>query len=120
MSFAGVGFWDTYVPLVALVALAVALPAVTVPRGVMGQGRLALGMALVALALLALAAAWFQAEHWRAGDAFRLGAVLRPAAMSAIVWGPVWALVWLVRAQGVEARRGRAAARAGLDLGDGD
>ena len=40
--------------------------------------------------------------------------------MTAVAWGPVWALVWLVRAQGVEARKGAAAARAGLDLGPGD
>lgn len=119
MSFAGVGFWDTYVPLLALVALAVALPAVTVPRGVMNQARLALGMGLVAAALLALAAGWFALEHRRAGDAFRLGAVLGPAALSALAWGPVWALVWLMRAQGVERRKGEARARAGLDGTDG-
>ena len=41
---------------------------------------------------------------------------MAPAAMSAFTWGPVWALVWLVRAQGVERRKGEAAARAGLDL----
>ena len=120
MNFAGIGFWDTYVPLLALVALAVALPAVTVPQGVTQQGRLALGVGLVALALLALAAAWFWIEHARAGDAFRWAAVLRPAALSALAWGPVLALVWLIRAQGVERRKGEAAARAGLDLGRED
>ena len=64
------------------------------------------------------AVAWFALFHWRAGDVFRWGAVLRPALMTAVAWGPVWALVWLARAQGVEARKGAAAARAGLDLRD--
>ncbi|MCB1355794.1 MAG: hypothetical protein KDK53_04595 [Maritimibacter sp.] len=114
------GFAEVGLPLLVLTLLAVALPVVTVPRGVMCQGRLALGMALVAMLVFVGAAGWFAVSHWRAGDAFRWGAVLGPATMSAFAWGPVWALVWLVRAQGVERRRGEAAARAGLDLGRED
>ncbi|MCB1330674.1 MAG: hypothetical protein KDK28_15115 [Maritimibacter sp.] len=114
-SFAEVGL-----PVAVLMALTVLVPVVVVPRAVMGQGRLALGMGLVALVVFVAAAGWFALFHWRAGDVFRWGAVLGPAAMSAFAWGPVWALVWLVRAQGVERRRGEAAARAGLDLGRED
>jgi len=114
------GFWEVGLPLVVLTALAVGVPAVAVPRGVMDQGRLAVGMALTALVVFAAAGGWFAVFHWRAGDGFRWGAVMGPALMTALAWGPVWALVWLVRAQGVEARKGAAAARAGLDLGAGD
>ena len=94
----------------------ISLPVVTAPRGGLDQGRLFAGMALAAGLILAAAAGWFALSHWLAGDAFRWGAVAGPAAMSAFTWGPVWALVWLVRAQGVERRKGEAAARAGLDL----
>lgn len=116
MSFS---FWDVGLPVIALMALAVAVPVGTVPRGVLSQGRLSIGMGLAAFVVLVAAAAWFVVFHWRAGDAFRWGAVLGPAVMSGFAWGPVWALVWLVRAQGVEKRKGEAAARAGLDLGGG-
>lgn len=115
----GFGFWEVGLPVVVLMVLAVAVPVATAPRGGVDQRRLALGMGLAALVVFAAAAGWFAVAHWRAGDAFRLGAVLRPALMTVVAWGPVWALVWLVRAQGVEARKGAAAARAGLDLGDG-
>ncbi len=114
------GFWDVGLPLIVLAALAVAVPVVTVPRGAIDQGRLAVGMGLAAAVVFAGALGWFTLFHWQAGDGFRWGAVLRPALMTAMVWGPVWALVWLVRAQGVERRKGEAAARAGLDLGSGD
>lgn len=111
--------WEVGLPLAAFVGLVVALPVRLVPRGCVSQARLALGMALTAVAVFAVAAAVVWLFHWRAGDVFRWGAGLGPAAMSAMAWGPVLALVWLIRAQGVERRRGEAAARAGLDLGGG-
>ena len=113
------GIWEVGLPLVVLVGLAVVVPVVAVPRLAMDQGRLALGMVLAAVVVFVAAVGWFWAFHWSAGDGFRWGAVLRPALMTGIAWGPVWALVSLVRAQGVEARKGAAAARAGLDLGEG-
>ena len=113
------GFWDVGLPLTVVTVLAVVVPVVTVPRAAMDQGRLAFGIVLAAIVVFSSAVGWFALFHWQAGDAFRWGAVLRPALMTGIVWGPVLGLVWLVRAQAVEARKGRAAARAGLDLGNG-
>lgn len=114
-----IGWVNTFLPLVLLVALTLVLPLLTVPRGVMDQRRLALGMGLAGALVFISAMGLFALFHVVAGGTVRLGALPGPAALSALVWGPVWALVWLVRAQGVEARKGRAAARAGLDLGDG-
>ncbi len=116
---AGVGLTNTLLPLLGLTGLALVLPVVTLPRGVTSQRRLALGMGAAGAMVLATAIAGFALFHAAVGDAIRPGAALRPALMSALVWGPVWALVWLLRAQGVEARKGRAAMRAGLDLGGG-
>ena len=48
------------------------------------------------------------ADPWRTGGLF-----LSLSLTSVIVWGPLLALAWLVRAQGVERRRGEAAAREG-------
>ncbi len=116
---AAIGWVNTVLPLALLVLLTLALPVLTVPRGCMDQRRLALGMGLAGALVFVCAMALFALFHLAAGGPMRLGALPGPALMTAIAWGPVWALVWLLRAQGVEARKGAAAARAGLDLGAG-
>ena len=111
MDFAGIGVANTFLPLAALVAVALLLPLVTVPRATRSQGRLALGIGLAAGLTFAAALGLFGVLHTTAGNALRPGAVLRPAAMSALAWGPLLALAWLVRAQAVETRRGEDMAR---------
>lgn len=111
MNFAEIGFANTFLPLAGLVALALLLPLWTVPKGTRSQGRLATGMALAAGLTFFGALGLFAGLHAGAGNAVRLGGVARAAVMSALAWGPLWALAWLARAQGVEKRRGQDLAR---------
>lgn len=111
MNFGDIGLANTFLPLAGLVALALLLPMLTVPRATRSQRRLAVGMLATAALTLVAALALFAALHAGAGNAVRLGAVTRAAAMSALAWGPLLALAWLVRAQGVEDRRGQDMAR---------
>ena len=113
MNFGDIGWGNTILPLGALSALAVLLPAVTVPRATRSQARLAIGIALAAGGTLIAAMLLFAALHLGAGNALRFGAIAGPAVLATIVWGPLLALVWFVRAQGVEKRRGEDLARAG-------
>lgn len=105
---AAFGFENGVLPILALAALAVLLP---MPfRRFIGdnQARLALIMAASALDLI-LASAVLLAVLTLAEDP---AATLEPLAFLArgvrfaLVWGPVWALVWVVRAQGIEKRKG--------------
>lgn len=111
MNFAGIGLVNTFLPLAGLAAVALILPMLTVPRETRSQTRLAVGVGLTAGLTFAAALGLFAALHAQAGNALRPGAVLRPAALSALAWGPFLALAWLVRAQGVETRRGEDMAR---------
>jgi hypothetical protein len=113
MNFADIGLANTFLPLVGLVLLALLLPLVTVPRATRSQGRLAAGMVLAAGLTFAGALGLFAALHTGAGNTPRLGAVLRAGGLSALAWAPLLALAWLVRAQGVERRRGEDMARRG-------
>jgi hypothetical protein len=111
MNFGDIGLANTFLPLAGLVAVALLLPMLTVPRGTRSQRRLAVGMLVTGGLTFVGALALFAALHAGAGNAVRLGAVARAAGMSALAWGPLLALAWLVRAQGVEARRGQDMAR---------
>lgn len=111
MNFAGIGLANTFLPLAGLVALALILPIFTVPRATRSQGRLAVGVGLAAGLTFVAALGLFGVLHAQAGNALRPGTVLRPAAMSALAWGPLLALAWLARAQAVEKRRGEDMAR---------
>jgi len=114
MNYADIGLVNTFLPLAGLVALALLLPMGVVPRGTRSQARLALAMVLAAGLTFAAALGLFAALHAGAGNAVRPGGVARAAGLSALAWGPLWALAWLVRAQGVEARRGQDMAREDL------
>ena len=111
---AGFGLVNTGLPLAALAALALLLPLLTVPRATRSQRRLALGIGLAAAITLLAGAGLFALLYGRGGDAPRLAAVLRGSGLAALVWAPLLALSWFVRAQGVEARRGEDIAR-GVD-----
>lgn len=115
---AAFGFENGVLPILAVAALAVLLP---MPFGRFigdSQARLALIMA-ASLVDLILASAVLLAVLTLAEDP---GATLDPLAFLeralkfALVWGPVWALVWLVRAQGIEKRKGL---RMGREADDG-
>jgi hypothetical protein len=115
---AAFGFENGVLPILAVAALAVLLP---MPFGRfigLSQARLALIMAASALDLI-LASAALLAVLTLAEDP---GAALDPLAFLergpkfALAWGPVWALVWLVRAQGIERRKGL---RMGREADDG-
>jgi hypothetical protein len=118
MTFADIGWANTFLPLGALAALALALPFVTVPRATRSQARLAVGVAASALVRLVAGTGLFAGLYAGEGGAPRPAAVLRATGMAAIVWAPLLALAWFVRAQGVERRRGEDMAQAGrLDAG---
>jgi hypothetical protein len=113
MNFGNIGLANTFLPLAGLVVLALVLPLVTVPRATRSQARLGLGIVAAAGLTFVAALALFAGLHAGAGNGLRWGAVLRPAGLSALAWGPLLALAWLVRAQGVERRRGQDMARSG-------
>ncbi len=112
MSVAGLGWANTFGPLLALTALALLLPFALVPRATRSQARLAGGMIATAGLTLGAALALFAVLYAMAGNGLGLG-LLRPAGLSALLWGPLLVLTWLVRAQGVEKRRGEDMAREG-------
>jgi hypothetical protein len=102
------GVLNGLVPVAGLMALAVLLPMPLARFIGDDQRRLALIM-VASLADLAVAGALVLWLVTRAEDPLAAEAPLVFLARSvkmALAWGPVWALVWLVRAQGIERRRG--------------
>ena len=105
---------NTILPLGLLMALVILLPwALT--GAAPSQPRLALAICVTALAAFAAGALWLAFEVWRLQGVVpglsRLGEFLRRSGWFALFWGPLLALVWLVRAQGIERRRGLAMGR---------
>lgn len=100
-------FANGILPLAFLLLLAVAIPAVLAGR-TLSQGRLAGAVGVALLVVWAVGAAlmaWLYARI-NGGNFPGVLASLQRSAMMALLWGPVLALVWLMRAQGVERRRG--------------
>lgn len=98
---------NAFLPLALLVVLAMGLPALFAGP-TLSQGRLAwvmVGTGLVVWFVGAglMALLYAQVNGQVAGG---LKFYLTRSAMTALLWGPVLALVWLMRAQGVERRRG--------------
>ena len=120
-----IGWANTGLPLLILGALAVLLPQVLVPAATRSQGEAARGIVLSALAVLAAGVAVFAGLYAARGAAVGQAAVAMPVAtalfflrlsgLAALFWGPVLALVWLGKAQGVERRRGEDAMREGRE-----
>lgn len=106
-------------PLAVLVLLAVVVPAV-LAGPTLSQGRLAVAMGVTLLVVWGVGAgvmAWLYARV--NGGAFPgVWASLQRSALMGLLWGPVLALVWLMRAQGVERRRGLLMGRASDEAAD--
>lgn len=115
-AFAPLGLGNAILPLAGLLFLVVGLPFVLIEARTLSQARLAQGIvataALVLLAGAGMMAAVYAAINaeaaalWRADPVGRALFFLGRSAMMGLMWAPLLALVWLVRAQGVERRRG--------------
>jgi hypothetical protein len=113
--FAPLTLTNSILPMAVLVALAVALPAL-LAGPTLSQGRLAVAMVATGLVVWAVGAglmAWLYAQV-NVGVVGGVGFYLQRSALTGLLWGPVLALVWLMRATGVERRKGL------LMRGDGD
>lgn len=100
-------FANGILPLAVLVALAVLLPALL--AGVtLSQRRLAAAMLVTALVVWTAGAGLMALQYWQANGGLVSGiwAYFERSALMGLLYGPVLALVWLVRAQGIERRRG--------------
>lgn len=98
---------NAFLPLAVLLVLAVGLPAV-LAGPTLSQGRLAWGMVGTGVVVWGVGAALMALLYARVngGAVGGIGFYLGRSAMMALLWGPVLALVWLMRAQGVERRLG--------------
>jgi hypothetical protein len=105
---------NTILPLGLLMALVILLPW-ALAGGTLSQARLAGVIALTGLASVAAGALWLAFEAWRLHGGWpelsHVGDLLRRSTWFAMFWGPLLALVWLVRAQGIERRKGLAMGR---------
>ena len=98
---------NAILPLSVLVLLSVGLPAL-LAGATQSQGRLGLAVGVTALVVWAVGAAIMAALYAQVNGAAAGGVwhYLQRSALMALLWGPVLALVWLMRAQGFERRRG--------------
>lgn len=103
------------VPALSLAALAIGLPQVFA-RGVVSQRALAWGIGRTAVICLVAGVAVLFAQYavlapgqgrlLMADPLGRLGFFVGQSLRAGVIWGPILAVVWLIRAQGVEERRG--------------
>lgn len=101
------GFTNGILPILTLIVLTIWLPYVL--SGWVGnrQGRLFFVMLMVAVDVTLVGAALLAILTAQA-DATALampGDLIQRSTRLAIAWGPVWLLVWLMRAQGIERRK---------------
>ncbi len=109
---------DTALPLVVTALLALGLPALLTPAMTLSQSDVMRGIGLSALLILILGWLLFAGLYALSGkpvataiEAAPLWSVLfflKRSAALALLWAPLLGLVWLIRAQGVEERRGLA------------
>ena len=100
-------FTGSILPLTLLTLLAVILPALLAGQ-TLSQTRLTLAM-LTTAALVWIAGAGVMAwSYHQANDTLSAGYLqyFQRALPLGLLYGPIIALIWLVRAQGVEKRRG--------------
>jgi hypothetical protein len=101
------GFTNGVLPILALVLLTVWLPRLLAGWIGNSQVRLVLIMLMVAVDVILIGAAllaYLTAQEDATARAMPWDLIQRSVRL-AIVWGPVWLLVWLVRAQGIERRK---------------
>ena len=113
------GLADAILPMLLLLAAVVGLPWLLVAKDTLSQRVLAGGMLKSALVTWVLGAVLMAVLYAMINDGppdLRLGFYLGRSALLGLLWGPVLALVWMIRAQGVERRRGLLM----RDLGGGD
>ena len=94
-------------PLAVLIGLAVLLPMLLAGR-TLSQARLAAAM-LATGVLVWVAGAGLMAWQYgqiNGGQIYGIWAYFERALLLGLLYGPVLALMWLIRAQGVEQRRG--------------
>ena len=103
------GLADAILPMLLLLAAVVGLPWLLVAKDTLSQRVLAGGMLKTALVTWVLGAVLMAVLYAMINDGppdLRLGFYLDRSALLGLLWGPVLALVWMLRAQGVERRRG--------------
>jgi uncharacterized membrane protein YbhN (UPF0104 family) len=109
---------NAILPLALLLGLCIAMPALFAGETLSHR---TLALAILATAAVAWASgvailAWLSAQvNAEIGTAW---SYFRRSGLLALLWGPVLALVWLVRAQGVERRRGLLMGRGGDEAAD--
>ena len=109
------GFTNGVLPILALVLLTILLPWALAGWIGKSQVRLAVMMLMVAVAVI-LAGAAVLADLTAQEDATARAMpwdLIQRSVRLAIAWGPIWLLVWLVRAQGIERRKALAMGREG-------
>jgi hypothetical protein len=118
-----IGFLNTAVPLVLLMAGGLVAPRLFIGRATLSHWDVGRGMLFSAalltgfgVALLAVMYQWGGSDVWGAflvGPGATLVELLRVSFKASLFWAPVLAVVWFSLAQGVERRRGEELARKG-------
>jgi hypothetical protein len=100
-------FWNGLLPLGVLVLLTIGLPALLAGT-TLSQGRLAVVMVVTGLVVWGVGAGLMAVLYGSVNDGVTRGLwfYVERSSLMALLWGPILALVWLMRAQGVERRRG--------------
>ena len=112
--------WSNFIlPMAMLVGLSVAMPAV-LASATLSHQRLTVGILLTGVVVWAVGAGIMALLYARVNDGVSSG--LWPnferSGLLGLLWGPVLALVWLIRAQGIERRRGLRMGRGGDEAAD--
>ena len=114
IPYAPLGLTNAILPMVVLVILAVLLPAV-LAGDTLSQRWLMMVTLLTALTVWAAGAGMLAllSATVNGGVSGDVWPYFERSGLMSLLWGPVLALVWLVRAQGVERRKGLLMGRGG-------
>lgn len=113
-DFLHLNLTNAILPLAVLVVICIALPAVLAGE-TLSHRTLTAAMLVTALVVWVVGGAimaWLYSQVNGQGIG-PLWPYFRRSGLLGLLWGPVLALVWLMRAQGVERRRGLAMGRGG-------
>lgn len=110
---------NTILPLAVLSLLTFAIPAI-LAGATLSQARLAAVMALTLVAVWATGAGLMAALYASVNDGQygTAGQAVERSGLLGLFWGPLLALVWLMRAQGIERRKGLMMGRGGDEAAD--